>query len=212
MKALFIHFIILLLVLNSDAQTNNTVSAKNVVANSNQVQTVSNTTDVKTPTVDKSPMDLSYYPDQYPLKKFQGKTKIPLMCRVLYGRPQKDGRNIFGDLIKYNEIWRLGANESTEIEFYKNVKIGGKAIVKGKYTLYCLPKDSTSWTFIINKDTDNWGAFLYDQKKDAVRVTVKPEKLATKIEVFSIYFSETKLGAKLHVSWDDYTAAFEINN
>src|SRR5688500_12410442 len=85
------------------------------------------------PSLDKSPMDMSYYPASYPVLKIQDKITTQLLARVIYSRPQKTGRVIFGGLVKYGEVWRLGANEATEIEFYKNVRIGGKKISKGRY-------------------------------------------------------------------------------
>jgi hypothetical protein len=162
------------------------------------------------PVLDKSPMDMSYFPDQYPLLKFQGKVTDPPYARVIYGRPQRDGRKIFGELIHYNEIWRIGANEATEVEFYRNVRIGGKAILKGRYTLFCIPTE-TEWTFIINKDTDTWGAFRYDAKKDLVRVKVKVKKLTEPVEPLSIYFNKTAGGANLNVAWEDVTAALPVS-
>ncbi len=164
----------------------------------------------KVPEVDKSPMDMSYFPDQYPIQKFQGKVTTAPSVRIIYGRPKKDGRIIFGDLIKYNEIWRIGANESTEIEFYKDAKIGGKKITKGRYTLYCIPTEK-SWTFIINKDTDSWGAFKYDEKKDILRQKVSTTSVTTSVEALSIYFEKTTTGCKLNVSWDTTTASLPIS-
>lgn len=108
------------------------------------------------PPVDKSPMDMSYYPSNYPVLKIQDKPTDPLTARVVYSRPQKAGRTIYGGLVKYGEVWRLGANEATEIEFFKPVKIDGKKVAKGRYTLYAIPYETT-WTFILNKDTDTWG-------------------------------------------------------
>jgi hypothetical protein len=164
----------------------------------------------KVPEVDKSPMDMSYFPDQYPIQKFQGKVTTAPSVRVIYGRPKKDGRIIFGDLIKFNEIWRIGANESTEIEFYKDAKIGGKKIAKGRYTLYCLPTEKT-WTFIINKDTDSWGAFKYDEKKDVLRQKISTSNVETSVETLSIYFEKTTTGCKLNVTWDTTTASLPIS-
>ena len=83
------------------------------------------------PPVDKSPMDMSYYPANYPVLKIQDKMTEPLVARVVYSRPQKTGRTIYGGLVKYGEVWRLGANEATEIEFFKHVKIDGKKWPKG---------------------------------------------------------------------------------
>jgi len=90
------------------------------------------------------------------------------VARIFYSRPQKQGRKIFGELVEYGQVWRLGANEATEIEFYKDVKIAGKKVPKGRYTLYAIVNEN-SWTMIINKETDTWGAFKYDPKKDLLR-------------------------------------------
>src|ERR1700733_15232085 len=63
--------------------------------------------------MDSSPMDMSYYPVNYPVLKIQDKSNKPLIARVVYSRPQKKGRALFGELVKYGEVWRLGANEAT---------------------------------------------------------------------------------------------------
>ncbi|HKZ67409.1 MAG TPA: DUF2911 domain-containing protein, partial [Chitinophagaceae bacterium] len=73
------------------------------------------------PPVDKSPLDVCYYPFRYPNLKAQDKITEPLTARVIYSRPKKEGRTVFGGLIEYGKLWRLGANEATEIEFYKPV-------------------------------------------------------------------------------------------
>jgi hypothetical protein len=137
---------------------------------------------------DKSPLDISYSPNAYPVLKFQNKkfdTKVN--ARVLYSRPQVKGRDIFGGELKYGELWRLGANESTEIELYKPAVIGGKKIPKGRYTMYCIPQEN-KWTIIINKDTDSWGGFSYRQEMDLVRTTVPVSKIDTPVEYLTIYF------------------------
>src|SRR3954470_20316171 len=101
----------------------------------------------KLPALDKSPMDMCYFPTDYPLLKTQNKTTTSPLVRVIYSRPQRDNRVIFGDLIEYNKVWRLGANEATEIEFFKDVTIAGKKIAKGRYTIYAIPKPE-KWTII----------------------------------------------------------------
>lgn len=155
-----------------------------------------------TPVLDKSPMDVSYYPANYPLLKIQDKITEPLVARVIYSRPQKNGRAIFGDLIEYGKVWRLGANEATEIEFFQNVKIGSVKIKKGRYTLYAIP-DTGKWTIIINTETDTWGSFRYDMQKDIARIEVPAEKQPVIEEVFSMYFNKTTEGFALIISWDD---------
>jgi hypothetical protein len=162
------------------------------------------------PAVDKSPMDMSYFPVGYPVLKIQDKANEPLLARVAYSRPQKAGRTIFGDLIKYNEIWRLGANEATEIQFFADVKIGGKKVNKGRYTAYAIVNENNTWTFIINKDTDTWGAFKYNAKKDAARVTATAQKTEASVEYFSMYFEKSAAGFNLVVVWDNVKCAMPI--
>ena len=153
------------------------------------------------PPLDKSPMDMSYYPANYPVQKIQDKITEPLVARVIYSRPQKSGRAIFGGLVKYGEVWRLGANEATEIEFFKHVKIGGKKIRQGRYTLYALINES-SWTIIVNKETDTWGSFKYDQKKDLVRVELPVQKTDSEIEALTMMFEKAATGCSLVIAWD----------
>jgi hypothetical protein len=159
------------------------------------------TAETKFPGLDQSPMDMAYYPVDYPMLKIKDKAIEPLVARVMYSRPQKGGRIIFGELVEYKKVWRLGANEATEIEFFKDVKIGGKKIVKGRYTLYAIP-DSTQWTIIVNKDTDIWGAFKYDEKKDVVRIPVPIQKTSEMVEPFTLVFEKTGSGANLIGAWD----------
>lgn len=154
------------------------------------------------PPVDKSQLDFSYYPANYPVLKIQDKITEPLGARVIYSRPQKAGRPIFGGLVKYGEIWRLGANEATEIEFFKNVHLGKKKINKGRYTLYALVNETT-WTIIVNKETDTWGSFKYDAKKDIVRSVINVQKTDNVAESLSIYFEKATGGFNLIITWDN---------
>ena len=164
----------------------------------------------KYPELDKSPMDMAYFPDNYPTLKTQDKLKEPPVARVIYSRPQKDNRIIFGDLIEYGKVWRLGANEATEIEFFRDVYIGGKKVSKGRYTLYAIP-DTSKWTIIVNRDTDTWGAFKYDAKKDLLRITEPVEKAAIPAEVFSMNFTKNSTGADLFITWDNILVRLPIS-
>ncbi len=159
--------------------------------------------------LDKSPMDMSYWPANYPILKMSGKAKDQPMARIIYGRPMKNGRIIFGGIIKYNEMWRLGANEATEIETFRTLNIAGKILPKGRYTIYCLPTEN-KWTVIINKDNFCWGNFTYDTKKDITRTDIDLEKNTESVEAFTIYFDETKNGANLIFLWDDIKTSLPI--
>jgi hypothetical protein len=161
------------------------------------------------PPVDKSPMDMSYYPANYPILKIQDKITEPLAIRLIYSRPQKNGRDVFGGLVEYGQVWRLGANEASEIEFYRDVKIGSNKVKKGRYTMYAIPEEG-KWTMILNRDTDTWGAFKYDQKKDVLRIEVKTEKQADITESYSMYFEKSTEGANLFVVWDNIKATLPI--
>ena len=163
----------------------------------------------KFPKVDKSPMDMVYYPDAYPHLKIQNKLTEPLIARVIFSRPQKNGRTIFGELLEYGKVWRLGANEATEIEFFQNVKIGNTKIKKGRYTLYCIPVQD-KWTMILNKETDIWGAFKYDQAKDVVRIDVQVQKQTEILEALAMTFEKNATGADLVISWDNFKVALPI--
>lgn len=154
------------------------------------------------PAVDKSPMDMSYYPANYPVLKINDKITETLAARVVYSRPQKAGRPLFGGLLKYGDLWRMGANEATEIEFFKNVRFDGKKINKGRYTLYAIVNE-TSWTIIINKDTDTWGSFKYDAKKDVARKEVTIQKTDTILESLAMAFEKTTTGFNLVIGWDN---------
>lgn len=164
----------------------------------------------KLPPVDKSPMDMSYYPNDYPLLKIEDKPTEPLVARVIFSRPQKNGRTIFGELLNYGEVWRLGANEATEIEFYRTVTIGSTIIKKGRYTLYCIPNPD-KWTLILNKETDTWGAFKYDAKKDIVRIDAAVQKQSEVLDSFVMAFEKSVKGADLIIVWDDVRVNFPIN-
>ena len=156
----------------------------------------------KLPPIDKSPMDMSYCPDKYPVLKIQDKITDPLVARVIYSRPQKNSRVIFGELVEYGKVWRLGANEATEIDFYQNVRINDKKLRKGRYTMYCIPYND-KWTLIFNKEVDTWGAFKYDEKKDILRVDLPVTKQGEIMDAFVMAFQKTAKGADLVIAWDD---------
>jgi hypothetical protein len=153
------------------------------------------------PAIDKSPADISYYPFNYPVLKINDKITEPLAARVIYGRPKRDGRVIFGGLVEYGKVWRVGANEATEIEFFKPAKLNGKKIAKGRYTLYAIPNE-TSWTIIINKETDIWGSFRYDMKKDLMRFDVPIQKTTELTESLGMVFDKTSNGFNLDIAWE----------
>lgn len=161
------------------------------------------------PALDKSPMDMSTYPVGYNLMRIQDKATESLAARVIYSRPQKNNRVIFGELVEYNKVWRFGANENTEIEFFKDVKINGIKIKKGRYSLFAIPAPD-KWTIIINKDLNTWGSFKYDMNLDAVRVNVPVQKNAEIAEAFYIYFEKTTTGFSMNAGWDNVKISLPV--
>lgn len=155
--------------------------------------------------LDKSPMDMAYYPDNFAHdRKFAPKLigDTPALVRVTYSRPAKNGREVFGKLIPFNEVWRAGANEATEIKFYKDATIQGKAVKAGTYSLFIIPTAS-EWTLILNTDLDHWGAYSYRIANDVIRVNAPVKKSETVIENFSIQLTKgNDKEAILKFGWD----------
>ena len=143
--------------------------------------------------LDKSPLDMVNFPASSEVQE--------KVLRVLYSRPQLKSRNL-KTLIPNGKLWRTGANESTEITFFKDVKIDSKKVPSGRYTLYTIP-DKAMWTIIINKKVNTWGAYAYDSSQDLLRVKVPVEYSNESLEAFSITIKGKDSGAFLHLGWDN---------
>ncbi len=151
-------------------------------------------------TVDLSPMDMSYFPVDYPKRKMANATEEPPLARVIYSRPHLGGRRLFHDLQKYGEPWRLGANESTELQLYKPATILGKKVPAGRYILYCIPYPD-KWTIAINSNIDSWG-LTQDTTKDVTRFDIPVKNISNHVEYFTMVFEKTDTGADLLMAWD----------
>jgi hypothetical protein len=162
--------------------------------------------EVKFPKVDSSPADVLYYPLNAVKVKDDSKPQI----KVIYSRPAKKGRDIFGALEPFGKVWRVGANESTEIRFFNAVTIGGKKIEAGTYSLFAVP-NADKWEIIINKQTDRWGAYTYDKAKDVVRVEVPVKALGEVVENLSMTFVPKGKGADLVIGWDKTSVELPIS-
>jgi len=121
--------------------------------------------------------------------------------KITYGRPHKRGRNIFGDLLPYGEVWRTGANEATEITVTGSINLGGQIIKQGTYTLFTIPQKN-HWTVILNSDLGQWGAYNYNSKFDVVRFDVPVVKSSEVYEPFTIGFEQKAKSAELVMMWD----------
>ena len=121
---------------------------------------------------------------------------------VDYGRPGVKGRKIFGDLVPFGKVWRVGANSSTKITFEQSVNFGGKSVSAGTYGLFVIPTEK-EWKVILNKDSQQWGAYTFDEKLNVVDVTVPIQKLAEKQEWFEIELNPVDENAlNLVMKWD----------
>jgi len=161
--------------------------------------------EVKFPALDSSPADIAYFP----VNVAKAKDDSSPLIRAVYSRPAKKGREIFGVLEQFGKVWRVGANESTEIKFYRPVVINNKKIKAGAYSLFAIP-NKDSWTVIINSQTDKWGAFTYNQAKDILRVEVPVKNLPKPIELLSIAFTPKDNGATLIIAWDSTSVELPI--
>lgn len=158
-------------------------------------------------TVDISPMDMSYWPVDYPKLRLAGDQKTAPLARVIYSRPHLQGRRLFPDIIQYEQGWRLGANEATELQLFKDAVIENQPIKAGRYTLYCIPHAAT-WTFVLNSATDIWGV-QKDHHTDVARFEVPVTKTTLGLEYFTMVFAEKEEKAELVVAWENWEARIQ---
>ena len=160
-------------------------------------------------TIDISPMDMSYFPVNYPQERMTHEITTPPVMRVIYSRPHRQGRTIFGGLLPFGERWRLGANEASEIEFFKNVAIQDKKVNAGRYIIYCIPY-ADKWTVILNNDLFTWGLKI-DSTKDYMKFDIPIKKTSVDFEYFTMVFQPISSGAELVMAWDDTEGRLPIN-
>jgi hypothetical protein len=128
---------------------------------------------------------------------------------INYSRPSARGRQIFGGLVPYGQVWRTGANAATSLKTDVNLTIGNANVPAGSYTLYTIPEEK-KWTLIINKQTGQWGT-SYDEKQDLARVEMKASKNASPTEQFTIGFDQTSgAAAVLKLDWADTIAKVDV--
>jgi hypothetical protein len=133
----------------------------------------------------------------------------PLVARVIYSRPHLQGRELFHGVLTYNHAWRLGANEATELDLFKDVIIQGRKVNEGRYILYCIPRPD-KWTIVLNKNVDTWG-LKPDSTKDAYRFDIPIAQTENRIEFFTMIFQKATGGANLLMAWDNVEARLLFN-
>ncbi len=127
--------------------------------------------------------------------------------KISYSAPSVKGREIWGKLVPYDQVWRTGANEATTFETDQDIKVEGQALPKGKYALFTIPgKDE--WVIIFNKKAEQWGAFSYKQSDDALRVNVRPGLSNAFNEVMKI---EGRVDGSVSILWEKLEVIFTVS-
>lgn len=126
-----------------------------------------------------------------------------------YNSPLTRGRRIFGGLVPHGKVWRAGANENTLISVTDDVLVNGYLLPAGTYGLHMIPSEK-EWVVIFSKNKDAWGSYFYDEKDDALRIKVNPEKALVQ-NWLSYNFLEPKAkDVVLQLHWDDVAISFII--
>ena len=130
---------------------------------------------------------------------------------IVYSRPGVKARNIFGTVVPFGKRWRTGANATTSIKFSDDVTIEDKKVPAGEYGLYTIP-NKTEWLVVLNKNT-KLGADVdgFKDDQDVARFTIKPTKLSSKVETFTINFTDvTPATANVAMEWEMTGAKFKV--
>lgn len=125
---------------------------------------------------------------------------------IEYGQPSVKGREVWGKLVPYGQVWRAGANETTAFTTSGDVKVEGKTLPAGKYAFFVIPSEK-EWTIVFNK-TIKWGAFSYKEDEDVLRVSVPARKTSAPVEKLTYTISPR---GDVTLAWADRQATFRIN-
>jgi hypothetical protein len=199
MKHLLVFFLLFVLVSCEDAPEQTAKpSAQAIIKDSNIIKK-----EAANPyaSVDVSPMDMIYFPTDFPIKKMNGEAAQLPVVRVIYSRPHRGGRELFGELVKWGQPWRLGANEATEIQFFKPVTIQNQQVEKGQYIVYAIPFED-HWTIILNKNLYSWG-LNFNPADDVYKFDVSTVAQPRLVEQFTISFEPVFNGAHLIMAWEN---------
>jgi len=142
-------------------------------------------------------------------KGFISQTVGNTLIEVEYERPSARNREIFGELVPWNKVWRTGAGKCTKIGFDREVKVGGQNVPAGSYSLFTIPNPK-EWIVIINKDTTLYGSSDYNYKEDIARFVVKPTESNRFYETLNIDIEIFQHNAKMYISWANTQINLEI--
>ncbi|TXF86258.1 DUF2911 domain-containing protein [Neolewinella aurantiaca] len=131
---------------------------------------------------------------------------------VKYNRPNVRQREIFGKLLPWGEIWRAGANENTVLSLDGDAEIDGKPVPAGDYSLLIIPDRNGSWTWVLNRDVNHWGARGYKKERDLLRIDAAPRRLPERIETLEFrWMNVNAQGADLVMEWEWYRLRLHIS-
>jgi hypothetical protein len=119
------------------------------------------------------------------------------------------GRKIFGDLVPFGQVWRAGANEATTFVTTADLKVGGKDVPAGSYTIFTVPEHD-KWTLVISKKTGEWGTAYPGPAEDLVRIDMKASKTSALVENFTIAFDKSGAGCSLRMEWENAKATVDV--
>ncbi len=120
------------------------------------------------------------------------------------------GREIWGELVPYGEVWRTGANKNTMFSVTDDVLINGKELKAGTYGMHTIPGED-EWVIIFSNFSEAWGSYFYDESEDALRVTVTPEKMDSKYEWMKFSFADyTATSVEISLKWAHVKVPFTV--
>ena len=147
--------------------------------------------------LDKSPMDMVSFPSNYRVSE--------KLIKIIYSRPQLKGRSL-SQLTPLGKKWRTGANEATEITFYKDVTFGGTPVKAGVYTLYTIPGEK-EWDVVLSSQLNTWGIYFHKEENNVAKVSAPVKKSEEPIEAFSMAIDQDMT---LHMGWGDLIVSIPI--
>lgn len=130
--------------------------------------------------------------------------------RIDYHSPLAKGREIWGKLVPYNDVWRAGANENTTITISHDVKIEGTPVPAGRYGLHMIPTEK-EWTVILSKNADAWGSFFYKQSEDVARIKVNPNTGPMQDWLSYTFIDPQDQSVVVAMRWEKISVPFKIN-
>jgi len=162
---------------------------------------------------DASPMDLAAYPSRSRFQNFLKPEEVAgnqPKIRVLYSRPQMKGRKIFGELVPFGELWRLGANQTTTMTFFNDVTIGGKDLRAGTYGVFA-NVNQNEWEFIVHKNTNSWGHANHDEADNLVSVKSTTARTPQTLEALSVTYEEVDANnVNIIFGWENTMAKLPV--